>query len=157
MLMQIDGTMLFSIISFLIFLTIIKFIVLRPISKAIENRDNYYFKNSKMQQDSKQKSKTLLEQKEQLLNISRDEANKILKDTALASKLENEAQIKEAKKLAKDEIEKNLSDLNIQSENAKFEMKSQIENVVKSIVSKILSQETEIELDENKINQYLKI
>ena len=155
--MQIDGTMLFAIISFLIFLLIIKFIVLKPISKAIENRDNFYFKNSKMEQDSIQKSKTLLEQKQQLLDASRDEASNILKEASLASKLENEAQINQAKTLAKDEMEKNRANLEQESKTAKHEIKSQIKDIVKSIVSKILNEDIEIELNDSEIDKYLKI
>ena len=57
MLMQIDGTIIFVIISFLIFLFIIKKILFQPITKVIDERNKFYAKNSKIENDSKEKSK----------------------------------------------------------------------------------------------------
>ena len=157
MLMQIDGTIIFVIISFLIFLFIIKKILFQPITKVIDERNNFYAKNSKIENDSKEKSKALLEQKEALLNEARIEASDILSKTSEEVKKESENIIKKAKKEALDKIEKNQNNLNQEIINAKSEIKYEINNIVKSIITKVLGEETQVNLEENKINQYLKL
>ena len=96
MLMQIDGTFIFVVISFLIFLVIIKAILFHPISKVLEERDNYYAKNSKMESESKQKSKALIEEKEQTLQQAKKEAGELIKNTSWEAKKQSEKKIKEA-------------------------------------------------------------
>ena len=53
MLMQIDGTFVFVVISFLIFLFIIKAILFNPITKVIEERNKFYDKNANTEKSSK--------------------------------------------------------------------------------------------------------
>ena len=153
----IDGTLLFAIISFLIFLFIIKAILFHPITKVIEEREKFYAKNSKMETESKEKSKTLLAEKEALLNESKKEASNILSSVNEEAKKQSEEILKEAKKEALNKIEQNQNELNEQQKRAKTEIKNEITNIVQSIVSKILKTDAEIDLEEEKINQYLKI
>lgn len=155
--LTIDGTIIFVIISFLIFLFIIKFILFQPITKVINEREKFYAKNSKMETESKEKSKALLEEKETKLNEARKEATNILNSTSEKNKKENEIILKEAKKEALEKIEQNQNTLNKEKQNAKNEIKNEIQNIVKSIISKTTGIETDINIEEEKINQYLKI
>ena len=109
--LTIDGTLLFAIISFLIFLFIIKSILFHPITKVIEEREKFYAKNSKMETESKEKSKALLEEKENLLNDARKEASNILSSTNEEAKKQSEEVLKEAKKEAQEKIEQNQNQL----------------------------------------------
>ncbi|MBQ8847839.1 MAG: hypothetical protein IJ003_02745 [Candidatus Gastranaerophilales bacterium] len=157
MLMQIDGTFIFVVISFLIFLVIIKAILFHPISKVLEERDNYYAKNSKMESESKQKSKALIEEKEQTLQQAKKEAGELIKNTSWEAKKQSEKKIKEAKKQAQEEIENNKQNLQKESHDAKCALRAEMNGIVKQIASKILSQDIEVNLEEEKINEYLKI
>ena len=155
--LAIDGTIIFVIISFLIFLLLIKLILFQPITKVIDERGKFYAKNSKMESESKEKSKALLEQKESMLNEARVEATNILSSTNEEAKNKSEEILKEAKKEALDKIEQNQNQLNEEQKTAKLEIKNEITNIVKSIISKILKTDIEVNLEEEKINQYLKI
>jgi len=155
--LTIDGTIIFVIISFLIFLFLLKTILFQPITKVLDERDKFYAKNSKMESESKEKSKALLEQKETMLNEARIEATNILSETNENAKKESEAILKNAKKEAQDKIEQNQNQLEEEQKIAKNEIKNEVRNIVKSIVSKILKEDSEINLDDEKINQYLKI
>jgi len=110
-----------------------------------------------MESESKEKSKALLEQKETMLNEARLEATNILSSTNEEAKKESEASLKEVKIQALEKIEQNQNQLNEEQKTAKNEIKNEIRNIVKSIVSKILKEDVEINLEEEKINQYLKI
>lgn len=157
MLMQIDGTILFVIVSFLIFLFLLKTILFSPITKVIEERDKFYAKNSKMESESKEKSKALLEQKETALNEARLEASSILATVNEEAKIKAQNLISEAKKQANDEIEHNQNKLDEESKTAKIETKTQVNDIVSSIVTQVLGEETRVELQDDEINRYLKI
>jgi len=155
--LTINGTFLFAIISFLIFLFIIKIILFQPITKVINEREKFYAKNSKMETESKEKSKGLLKQKEELLNATRLEATNLLKETKAKAKAKSESILKELKTEGLNKIEANQNTLNEEQYNAKIEIKKEMKNIIQSIVSKILGENSEIDLEEEKINQYLKI
>lgn len=155
--LTIDGTILFAIISFLIFLFIIKTILFQPITQVIDEREKFYAKNSKMKANSKEKSKALLEEKETKLNEARKEATEILSSTNEKNKKESDILLSEAKKEATNKIEQNQNSLNQEKQNAKIEIKNEVQNIVKSIVTKVTGIETDINIKEEKINQYLKI
>jgi len=155
--LTINGTFLFAIISFLIFLFIIKIILFQPITKVINEREKFYAKNSKMETESKEKSKGLLKQKEELLNATRLEATNLLKETKAKAKAKSESILKELKTEGLNKIEANQNTLNEEQYNAKIEIKKEMKNIIQSIVSKILGENSEIDLEEEKINQYLNI
>ena len=157
MLMQIDGTFIFAAISFLIFLFVIKAILYRPITKVIEERNKFYEKNSKMEAETKEKSKLLIEEKEETLRQTKAQASEILKEAVDDAKQKKEIEIKEAKKSALEKIEQNQNLLFEEQSQAKNEIKTEIANIVNSVASKVLGQEVNFEIDENKINQHLKI
>ena len=157
MLMQIDGTFIFVVISFLIFLFIIKAILFNPITKILDEREKFYAKNTKMETESKEKTFALIEQKENALKESRFEASKIIKETSKEANNKNINVIKETKKEIQEKIEKNKEELDLAKLNTKKELKNEISSFVSSIVSKILNDNIAIQIEEEKINKYLNI
>ena len=155
--LTIDGTLLFAIISFLIFLFIIKAILFHPITKVIEEREGFFAKNLKMETESKEKTKALLKEKEELLAKTRSEASDIIKEASDSAKKQGEEIVKKAKAQVLEKTEENKKLLEQESINAKFEAKDEIRNIVKTIASKVLDEEVEITLQDERINQYLKI
>lgn len=157
MLIQLDGTFILVIISFLVFLFIIKAILYRPIAKVIDERNNFYAKNSKMEFESKEKSKALLKQKEEALKDARSEASKLISQTSVQAKEESENRIKQAKKDVQVKIEEHSNTLLKEHIQTKHDIKPEIANIVNSIAKKVLGRELDLSLEEEKINQYLKI
>lgn len=157
MLMQLDGTIIFVIISFLIFLFIIKTILLAPISKVIEERNNFYAKNSKMESESKEKSKALFEQKESMLNEARIKASDILTNVGEEAKKQSESSLKEAKNEALKKVSEQSEALDYERQNVKNEIKSEVSNITQAIISKVLGEKIQINLEEEDIKRYLKI
>lgn len=157
MLMQIDGTFLFVAISFLVFLAIIKHILFNPITRVMDERENFYQKNSKMEFETREKVKALLEQKELALKETRKEAADLTKQAVQKAKNSSALKIKQARNEVQALIEQNRQQLNQETSLAKTEIKKEVNTIVESIVSKILNQEISINIDENKIEEYLKI
>lgn len=157
MLMQIDGTFLFVAISFLIFLFLIKHILFNPINKVMDEREKFYQKNSKMELESKAKAQALIEQKELALKEARKKAADLTKKTTQEAKAAAALKIKQAKSEIQALIEENKEKLNSEANLAKAQIKEEVNSIVESIVSKILNQQIVINLDDNKIEEYLKI
>ena len=157
MLMQIDGTFIFVVISFLVFLFIIKTILYHPITKVIDERDNFYTKNSKMESESKLKSKNLLDEKENTLKQARHKAGELIKNVTSEAKNKSEEKIKEVKQNLLNETELNKTNLENESIEAKKEIKGEMNNIVKQIIHKVLNQDVDIHLEDENISKYLKI
>ena len=157
MLMQIDGTFIFVVISFLIFLFIIKTILFNPITKILDEREKFYAKNTKMETESKEKTSALINEKEKALKESRLEASQIIKETSKKANDENIKIIKETKKEIQEKIEKNKEELETAKENSKKELKNEISSFVSSIVSKVLNDNITVQIEEERINKHLNI
>ena len=157
MLMQIDGTFIFVVISFIIFLLIIKAVLLNPISKVIDERNSFYTKNSKMETESKEKSRALLQDKEKALKNSRKEASEIIKKVTQEAKEQSSVKIKQAKEQTALLADENKAKLDELSKQAKIEAKDELNSIVQSMVSRVLCEEVSVNLSDEKINQYLNI
>ncbi len=157
MLMQIDGTFIFVVISFIIFLLIIKAILFNPITKIIDERNGFYAKNLKMETESKEKSRALLDEKERALKTSRKEASDIIKNITQEAKEQSALKIKQVKQEASSLIDENKAQLDELSKQAKIEAKNELNSIVQSMVSRVLNEEVCVNLSDEKINQYLNI
>ncbi len=157
MLMQIDGTFLFVVISFLIFLFIIKSILFSPISKILDEREKFYAKNLKMESESKEKSKNLLEQKDLALKESKKQAGEIVKQASQEAKSASALEIKQTKQEVQNLVELNKQNLEQEAKTAKSEIKKELNSIVNTIVSKVLREDLNINLSDEKINKYLNI
>ncbi len=157
MLMQIDGTFIFVVISFLIFLFIIKSILYTPITKVMEERESFYSKNEKMEIESKEKTKTILKEKDETIAKTKQEASTLIKNVLNIAKEKRDNDIKEAKQFLISQMQKNKEELELENKSAKEEIKHQISNIVSSIISKILNKEVSVNIDENELREHLKI
>ncbi len=157
MLMQLDGTFVFVVISFLIFLFIIKTLLYRPITGAIDEREKFLAKNSQIEKECKEKSIALVEDKERRIKQARNEAGEHIKEVSTEAKEKCAVIIKKTKKEIKEAIEENRKNLEESSHNSKIDLKSEVSGFVALIVSKILNEQTEVSIEEDRINKYLKI
>lgn len=157
MLMQIDGTFVFVVISFIIFLIIIKAILFHPITKVLEQRDSFYLKNKKMEDESNEKVCALLKQKDEAISKTKEEASNIIKATLEEAKKESSLEIKRTKQFVKDKIFKNEEELKNEKQKAKEELKNQISFFVSSIVSNVLCEKTDIVLSDEELRENLNI
>lgn len=155
MLMEIDGTFIAVTVSFLIFLFIIKKILFQPITKVVQERNNFYVKNSKMETDSKEKSKNLLLEKERLLSQTRSEAGSIVKNATDEARKESEEKISTKKDEIKNKTEEKKDELSLECKKVKQEIKSEISDIVSKIVTSVLKKDVKVEIDEAKIEEYL--
>ena len=157
MLMQIDGTFVFVVISFLIFLLIIKFILFHPFTKIIDERGKFIDKNLKTEQESKKKAHDLIVERDRKIKTSRAEAGEIIKQTSQKAQNDGEKLIKSTKIEVQKQLEDSKNALEQESKTSKNELKNEVRSFVQNIVEKILNEKVDISIEQEKIEEYLKI
>lgn len=155
MLISIDGTFIIAAISFIIFMIIMKYILFKPLTTVIDQREKFYEKNSKTAVESKKKAQNVLAQKELELSQARTNASNLVKEISQFASRQREETLKQAKKEAGENIEKTKQELDEQSLNAKNELRNEISNFVNKIASLVLEKDVLLNLDEEKINNVI--
>lgn len=156
MLVQIDGTFIVAAISFIIFMIIMKYILFKPMSTVIEQREKFYEKNKKTALESKHKAKSVIEEKEKELSLTRASASNLVKEVSVFASKNRQEAIRQAKLEASKTLNSAKEELLKQSEAAKEELKAQINDFVSQIASKVLERDVAIKLEEEKINKIIK-
>lgn len=157
MLLQIDGTFIVAAISFLIFLFIIKILLYKPIINVQNKRLDYLNENLKKQENSNKKALELQNDKEEKLKEARSMANDFLKENLQTLQKESSKKIQEAQIDAKKALERNRGKLQRESFDAKVQVRAEINDIVQKIIFKILGENLQVQLNEEKIDNYLKI
>lgn len=157
MLLQLDGTFIFVVISFLIFLYIMKKILYTPITSILNARSEFIERNSKTQVESKQKAKALIEEKDAAIKKSRQEAGDMIKQASEEAKEKSKKILKETKQKAKAKVKEHEMHLAEESKNAKIEVRNEMSGIVGQLVSKILQEDVVVTLEDEQIDKYLKI
>ena len=157
MLMQIDGTFIFVAISFIIFMFIMKAILFYHVVKTLDERQSFYSKNEKMKNESKEKTKNLIEQKNETLAKTKEDASKLLKETLEGAKRESNIELKRVKQYVKDESARNKEELLKEQKQAKEEIKTQMSVFVNAVISKLTGENTNITVSDEDLKSHLNI
>lgn len=151
----INGTFIFALISFIIFLFIMKYLLFLPLNKVIEQREEFYEKNANTVKESKSKTALVLAEKEREISSARAQASNLIKEVNLFAKKESQETIAKAKQNATATLLAQEQTLDEQSAKAKDELRGEVEQYVKNIVEKVLQKEVEIHLSQEKIDEIL--
>ncbi len=141
MLLEFDGTFIFALISFIIFVFLMNLILYKPVTKIISERQKFYDKNLSIVTSSKQKAQDTLKAKEDEIFGAKLEASNILKDMQIKTKADKEFALQNKKDEIQNKLSKNLDELHQNKQNVKDELKQEMETYVKLAVSKILDEE----------------
>lgn len=141
MLLEFDGTFIFALISFIIFVSLMNLILYKPISKIINERQKFYDKNLSIVTTSKQKASDVLKSRDEAILGAKVEASNILKNMQEKTKANKELVLQNKKDEIKNLLSKNADELCQNKQNIKEELKQEMETYVKMAVSKILDEE----------------
>lgn len=148
MLLEFDGTFIFALISFIIFVLIMNVILYRPILKIIDERQKFYDKNKETVLQSKKKAEDILANKEKEILNAKLEASDILQSAQNKIKQNKESTIKNKREEISKKLESNDIILENDKKQAKEELKNEVETYVQMTVSKILdSDASDIKID----------
>ena len=154
MLLEFDGTFIFALISFIVFVVIMNLILYRPILKIMDERQKFLDKNKETALQSKQKAADVLKQKDDEILGAKLEASNILTESQNEVKLKRENAIKAKKDEIKEELIKHSDSLKADKSNIKNQLKTEINDFVKMTVSKVLDENIEtVDISEERINK----
>ncbi len=159
MLLEFDGTFIFALISFIIFVLLMNIILYKPITKIMDERQKFYDKNKNTAELSKQRTDEVLKNKETEILGAKLEASNILQTVQNESKAKRE----ELLDRTKEEHNNKLLDLKKQliadKNEAKNKLKGEMEEYVRIAVSKVLDEDINnigsINIDDSRIDGIL--
>ena len=157
MLLQIDATIIFVFVSFVIFVFLMNLISYKPIMKVIEEREKLLVKNKQTVDETNLKNDNLTKEMNDEISKSKFESSKILKDTMDKNKLQKEESIKNKKENLLNSFIEFENEMNENSKKVKEELRNEIDSYVKSTVSKILNVSPDtVSVDGEQIDEILK-
>ncbi len=157
MLLQIDATFLFVLLSFVIFLCLMNLICYKPIMKVMAEREKLYEKNKKTVFETNSKKENVEKEINDEISKTKLESSKMLKNATEVNKEEKLGTINAKKEMAKTEIIEFENSLENNSSLVKEQLKNEVETYVKSVVSKVLNQNADnITIQREKIDEILK-
>ena len=155
--LNLDATFIFCLISFIIFIFLMKLICWGPITKVVAEREKFYEKNKKTVSDTNLKTEKVAKEFNEEISKTKLEGSIILRNTVEANEAKKQEIINNKKIEISNSIKEYRQNLKESAKDAKTALKSEISNYVKEAVSRLLKIDREnVQFDENKIDEILK-
>jgi F-type H+-transporting ATPase subunit b len=136
-----DATLPFMALQFLILAAVLNAIFYKPLSKAIDERDDYIRSNKQEAKERVAKAEQLAKQYEQELAQSRKQAQQVIAQAqADAQKMAND-EITAAMQTAQTEREQAQAEINQQKQAALSSLEQQVDALSRQILEKLLGSE----------------
>ena len=156
MLLEFDGTFIFALVSFIIFVILMNLILYRPILKIMDERQKFFDKNDDTVLKSKQKAADILKQKDEEILSAKLEASDILSKNKEELKNRKGSILLDKKDEIKEKTAKFTENLHNGKNHAKAQLKQEVSEFVKLSVSKILNSEiNDINVSEEDVNRVM--
>lgn len=149
--MEFNATFFVTAISFILFTFIMNKIFYAPLTKVIDERENFINKTVAEAKDSTSQAENLLKNKEETLSATVEKSRKIVTSAAEKASSDGEVLTDEAKRQARLKIEDGKINVAKEKEAAQNELKSKVKDLAEIIASKVLQSETRIENVDNEL------
>lgn len=154
--MEFNATFLATIVSFIIFVFLMNKILYAPILNIMQERKNYIDENYKAANENKEKTQAIESEIEERKNVAKDDGRNKYDEIINDFKNQKNDIISKAQNSAKNELEKNNSQLNQEAKEAKETLKDSISDLAGDVVEKIIGYKSEFQnIDSEKINEIL--
>lgn len=140
--MEFNATFLATIISFIIFVYLMRTVLYEPIQKIIDERVSYFETNSKIASDNKNKAAKLSNEKELRIADTRNIAKKNYVEAINLVTEQKKELINTAQNNIKEDLKVNSEQLLRLSDEMKSVLKLRISNLANDIVEKITGQKS---------------
>ncbi len=149
--MEFNATFFVTAISFIVFTFIMNKIFYAPLTKVIDEREEFINNAVTEAKDNTNQAENLLKNKEETLNATVEKTRKIITSAAEKANSDGDALTEEAKRQARLKIEDGKSSISKEKEAAQNELKSKVKDLAEIIASKVLQSETRIENVNNEL------
>ncbi len=149
--MEFNATFFVSALSFIIFTFIMNAIFYKPLTKIIDERENYINRAVNDAQNSEEIANKLLKDKEETLVKIAEETRKIISSSTAEANAKGNDLTEEAKRQAEKSVEAAKENLNSETKQTQNELKVHVKELAENIASKVLKEETHIENVSNEL------
>ena len=136
-LFDIDATLPLMAVQFLLLAAILNAIFYKPLTKAIDEREEYIRNNQKQARERLEKSQMLAAQYEQQLGESRRQSQAIIAQAEADAQKMAAEQIAQAQKQAQQEREKAQQEIEQQKQEAMRSLEQQVDTLSRQILEKL--------------------
>lgn len=152
---DINGTLAIFVISFLLFMYLLDAILLKPVAKTIQLRDEKIKAAIEAGKSSREEAQTLLEKYEQDLREIREKAQKHIADASEQANKERQAEIARLHKQGQQQL--NDAKAAIESERTSLidALVAQEKELVEVITQKVLGEPVAVSLDASQVRKSL--
>lgn len=134
-----DATLPLMAVQFLILAALLNAIFYKPLTKTLDERDEYIRNNQLDAQERLSKAERLAKQYEEELAAARRQAQKIITDAQADAQKIGSQQIAEAQSEAQSEREKAAKEIEQQKQEALRSLEQQVESLSRQILDKLLN------------------
>lgn len=143
--LQFNATFLVAMFSFIVFILIMDRILYKPISKIVNEREDFINKNYKEAQENTCESERIHKDREEKLLKSKADSRKIISDKVEAACIEAKQRTEAAVLKSREEINKAKENLNAEEVKTQEELQSSVSNLAEAITEKLLGEKFSID------------
>lgn len=133
-----DATLPLMAVQFLILAAVLNVVFYKPLTKALDERDNYIRNNQLDASERLSKTERLAKQYEEELAAARRQAQKVIADAQADAQKISAGQIAQAQQEAQAEREKAAREIEEQKQQALQELEQQVDALSRQILDKLL-------------------
>lgn len=138
--LELDGTLIVAMISFIIFAFIMNAVLYRPIINILDEREKFLSENSSIEKSAIEETEKITEKKNSEIAEARAIASKQVSESLEKFKQEKKEATLSFNKTQKEKVESEKQKLEQEAKNATEELSEGIENISDLICNKILGE-----------------
>jgi F-type H+-transporting ATPase subunit b len=149
------GLMIWTVITFIILLLILKKVAWKPILTALDKRESDIRESLAQAEKAKEDAKKILEENQANLAKAEEESKKIIDQSRTYAESLKEQLIKESKEQAKKIVDDASSEIQRKKDAAFEELKGQIAEIAVNAAEKIIRESLDAQKSKQVIDKYL--
>ena len=149
------GLMIWTVVTFIVLLLILKKVAWKPILTALDKRENDIKESLAQAEKAKDDAKQILEQNQANLAKAEEESKKIIEQSRAYAESLKEQLMRESKEQAKKIVDEASSEIQRKKDAAFEELKGQIAEIAVGAAEKIIRESLDAQKSKQVIDKYL--
>lgn len=149
------GLMIWTVITFIILVLILKKVAWKPILTALDKRESDIKESLAQAEKAKDEAKKILEENQANLAKAEEESKKIIEQSRAYAESLKEQMIKDSKEQAKKIVDEASSEIQRKKDSAFEELKGQIAEIAVNAAEKIIRESLDVQKSKKVVDNYL--
>jgi F-type H+-transporting ATPase subunit b len=150
------GLIIWTIVTFLILLFILKKVAWKPILSALDQREKDIKDSLEKAEKAKEDAQKILDENQATLAKAEEESKKIIEQSRSYAENLKEQMLKESKEQAKKIVEDAAEEIDRRKDSAFEELKDQVAKIAVNAAEKIMKQNLDADKNKHIVDSYLK-